>query len=223
MIFHLPQVVPPHLAAAVDSAVSAAPFVPASTERGRRLELAPDDVVGREQSKRLTEAFRANPMFSTLVMPRRLSTFRFHRYEPDMAWGERAAPAIAYDSDGTTVRVDLALTLFLCEPADYDGGELVIVDNDTPQPAKLSAGDAVAYPASDLAGVMPVTRGIRRVATCSIQSLVRGTAERAILTDIWSAIEHINHPSAPRPPGKEETTRTLHKARDSLIRQWADG
>ena len=56
--------------------------------------------------------------------------------------------------------------------------------------------------------------------TCSIQSLVRGTAERAILTDIWSAIEHINHPSAPRPPGKEETTRTLHKARDSLIRQW---
>jgi PKHD-type hydroxylase len=50
------------------------------------------------------------------------------------------------------IRSDLSATLFLSEPEDYDGGELVIEEMYGPQSVKLPAGDMVLYPSKSLHG-----------------------------------------------------------------------
>src|SRR5699024_7560319 len=53
----------------------------------------------------------------------------------------------------------LSMTLFLSEPDEYDGGELVIEDQFGAQQVKLPAGHMVLYPSTSLHQVTPVTRG----------------------------------------------------------------
>lgn len=62
------------------------------------------------------------------------------------------------------IRTDHSITVFLDDPADYDGGELRIKIGDHTTDIKLQAGDAVIYPTGCLHEVLPVTRGKRRVA-----------------------------------------------------------
>jgi predicted 2-oxoglutarate/Fe(II)-dependent dioxygenase YbiX len=59
---------------------------------------------------------------------------------------------------GLRIRTDLSVTLFLSEPVEYDGGELVVEDVYGSHEIKLAAGDLVLYPASSLHMVTPVTR-----------------------------------------------------------------
>ena len=58
-----------------------------------------------------------------------------------------------------SVRTDVSATLFLANPDEYDGGELVIEDTFGTQRVKLPAGDMVIYPSSSVHRVEPVTRG----------------------------------------------------------------
>ena len=68
--------------------------------------------------------------------------------------------------------------LFLADPADYDGGELVIEDMHGTHAVKLAAGHMIVYPADSRHRAAPVTRGVRIASVFWVQSLVRDDARR---------------------------------------------
>src|SRR5262245_57932078 len=86
----------------------------------------------------------------------------FNRYEGGMSFGAHVDNAIRQIA-GTPfrIRTDLAATLFLSRPEEYDGGELVVEDTYGAHAVKLPAGDMILYPATSLHWVNPVTRGVR--------------------------------------------------------------
>ena len=90
-----------------------------------------------------------------------------------------------------SLRTDLAATLFLSEPDEYDGGELEIEGEFGAQSVKLAAGDMVLYPASSLHRVTPVTRGARVASFFWIESLVGDDGERALLFDLDQSIQEL--------------------------------
>src|SRR5262249_32725746 len=115
------------------------------------------------------------------------------------------------------VRTDMAATLFISDPADYDGGELVIEDTFGQQRVKLPAGDMVLYPAASLHRVEPVTRGVRLVSFIWIQSLVRDDFYRSMLRELDITLQGLNR-SAPGDPAGPRLLNLYH----NLLRLWSE-
>ncbi|MGW8229065.1 MAG: 2OG-Fe(II) oxygenase, partial [Gammaproteobacteria bacterium] len=108
-------------------------------------------------------------------------------------------------------------TVFLNEPEDYEGGDMVIRTSFGDQRIKLHAGDAVVYPSSSLHHVAEVTGGERLVAVTWAQSMVRDAAKRELLYELNQARENL---LKQRP--EDEATKRVDVAYVNLIRMWAD-
>jgi PKHD-type hydroxylase len=121
------------------------------------------------------------------------------------------------NATGEYVRTDLSVTLFLCEPDEYEGGELVIEDTYGTQSVKLPAGDAVLYPSTSLHHVRPVTRGARVCSFFWLQSMVRSDEQRSLLLTLDVAIQRLAQ-DTPDHPSNVELTGVYH----NLLRQWAE-
>jgi PKHD-type hydroxylase len=91
------------------------------------------------------------------------------------------------------------VTLFLSEPDEYDGGELVVEDLYGSHEIKLAAGDLVLYPASSLHLVVPVTRGMRVASFFWLQSMVRDVHARSLIFDLDTSIQALVAAWARRP------------------------
>jgi PKHD-type hydroxylase len=115
------------------------------------------------------------------------------------------------------VRTDLSATLFLAEPDEYEGGELVIEDTYGVHSVKLPAGHLVLYPSSSLHHVRPVTRGARIASFFWIQSMLRDDGERTLLFDLDTAIQRLTV-DMPDHPAALQLTAVYH----NLLRRWAD-
>ena len=75
------------------------------------------------------------------------------------------------------------MTLFLSDPASYDGGELSFEVPFNKVKVKLNAGSAVVYPTGSRHQVLPVTRGIRYAAIFWIQTLFPVEAHRQAVSN----------------------------------------
>ena len=82
---------------------------------------------------------------------------------------------------------------------------------------RLSAGDAVLYPAGSMHHVSPVTRGERLVAVTWVQSLVRDAARRELLYGLNAAREKLLRDA----PEALETAQ-VNAAYLNLIRMWSE-
>jgi len=102
----------------------------------------------------------------------------FSRYGPGDRYGPHIDNAI-HPAGQVIVRTDLGATLFLSDPARYEGGALNIETSLGPQRVKLGAGDLLLYPATTRHQVEPVTGGTRLAAIFWVQSMVRDAAARA--------------------------------------------
>jgi PKHD-type hydroxylase len=141
----------------------------------------------------------------------------FNRYEAGMQFGSHVDNALRLlPKDGSKIRTDLSATLFLSDPAEYDGGQLLIEGNAGVQEIKLPAGHLVLYPSSSLHRVTPVARGIRFAAFFWIESLVRGTSQRSLLFDLDVAIQKLAAAGADE-QARLELTNCYH----NLLRMWA--
>lgn len=156
-----------------------------------------------------------HPVFRSAAMPRKTAAPYYARYTPGMAYGNHVDDPIM--GQGELYRTDVSLTIFLNDPADYDGGELCIQTPFGEQQVKLAAGDAVIYPSSSIHRVAEVTRGERLVAVTWIQSLVREPERRALLHELNHARETLlaSRPDAP------ETTQ-VNQSYVNLVRMWSD-
>jgi PKHD-type hydroxylase len=133
-----------------------------------------------------------------------------------MAYGDHLDDPVM-GADGVKYRSDIAVTIFLSEPQEYDGGELVIRSHAGDQEVKLPAGDAVLYPAGTIHHVNPVTRGERLVALTWVQSLIRDPGQRELLYGLNGAREKLLQ----RAPDAPETVQ-VNAAYLNLVRMWSD-
>ncbi len=151
-------------------------------------------------------------LFRMAVRPKRLSGLLFSRYDPGMQYGVHVDDALMQG-----MRTDVAFTLFLDDPADYDGGELVIETPGGDDEIKLPAGSMIAYPATTLHRVAQVTRGHRHVVAGWARSFVRDPAQRELLFDLDTARRTIFSRD-----GKSAEFDLISKSLANLTRMWAD-
>ena len=181
------------------------------------------DPFAREAGEMVLAALEASDVFRAAVLPRRLRSPLLSRSSPGRAYGVHVDDALmgggaASDPRGEApLRADVAVTVFLSEPGDYEGGELVIETTAGEISVRLAAGEAVAYPAGTLHRVAPVTRGERLVAATWAQSLVRDPARREILFDLDAAGRDLFGRE-----GKSRAFDLLAKSRSALLRRWAE-
>ena len=182
------------------------------------MQLAGTDPAARRLGDMILRALERSLRFVSAALPLKVFPPLFNRYAGGQTFGTHFDNAIL-QVPGTPhrLRSDLSATLFLCDPADYDGGELVVEDTYGAHAVKLPAGHMVLYPASSLHRVNPVTRGERLAAFFWIQSMVRDDGRRTLLYDLDTAIQHVAV-GLPDHPAVVQLTGVYH----NLLRGWAD-
>ena len=162
--------------------------------------------------KLVAERIMGNDVFQMAVRPKALTPLLFSRYEPGMNYGSHVDDALM---DG--MRSDVSFTLFLSEPASYDGGELVIESASGDDAVKLAAGSLVAYPSTALHHVAPVTRGGRLAVVGWARSFIRDGARRELLFDLDTARRAMFARD-----GKSAEYDLVSKSLTNLLRMWAE-
>lgn len=189
----------------------------AATVKNNR-QVAEDHAIGRKVSDLVVKALERNTLFRAAALPYKVYPPMFNRYETGETFGTHIDTAVRR-VPGTPhrVRTDLSATLFLNDPKDYDGGELVIDDTYGSHKVKLPPGDMILYPGSSLHHVVPVTRGARIASFFWIQSMVRDDSKRAILFDMDQSIQDLAR-TVPDHKSLIQLTGVYH----NLLRQWAE-
>jgi PKHD-type hydroxylase len=182
------------------------------------MQLAEGSVAARELGEMVLNALGQNALFISAALPKRVFPPLFNRYSGGQAFGTHVDNAIRQvGGTGQRIRTDLSATLFLADPAEYEGGDLVVEDTYGSHMVKLPAGHMILYPATSLHHVRPVTAGARLASFFWIESMVRDDGERTLLFDLDTAIQRLNfdnrdHPSA------VQLTGVYH----NLLRRWAE-
>lgn len=189
----------------------------ALAKRNRQLPEACE--VSRAGQRVVQNALAANALFLSAALPARILPPLFNRYADGETFGTHVDNAIRIDSaTGTRMRTDLSATLFLSDPAEYDGGDLTIEGPFGTAPYKLGAGDLLLYPASSLHSVKPITRGERLASFFWVQSLVRDDAARGMLFDLDQSVQALVGDRGGDDPEVLRLTNVYH----NLVRRWAD-
>src|ERR1700759_310592 len=184
-------------------------------------QLPPDSEVARKLGNRIVSALTANPRFLSAAIPLQIFPPLFNRYAASDGhhFGIHVDNAVRGDRlTGLRIRTDLSVTLFLSEPDEYDGGELVVEDLYGSHEIKLSAGVLVRSPASSLHLVTPVTRGMRVASFFWLQSMVRDAHARSLIFDLDTAIQALVERLGRDDPETVKLTGIYH----NLIRYWAE-
>jgi PKHD-type hydroxylase len=225
MLLHIDSVFTNEEAAAMRSSLEQADWVDGRVTAGyqsarakNNLQMPQNHPLAIELSDRVLQRLEQNQLFMGAALPTKVFPPLFNRYDGGHAFGTHVDNAIR-QVPGTPhrVRTDLSATLFLTEPQDYDGGELMIEDNYGTQSVKLPAGHMVLYPATSLHHVRPVTRGARISSFFWIQSMIRNDGERTLLFDLDMAIQRLAGEN-PDHPSTVQLTGVYH----NLIRLWAE-
>jgi len=181
-------------------------------------EQLPDGDVSRALQAMLVGALDRSPQFLAAALPRKVFPPRFNRYSgATNHYGRHVDNAVRFTQGGARVRTDLSCTVFLADPEDYDGGELVIHDPQSHRQVKLAAGQAVLYPGTSVHEVLPVTRGQRLAAFFWIESMVRSAQQRQVLLELDTAITALRERE-----GESDATVALTGTYHNLLRMWAE-
>ena len=182
------------------------------------LQIPVEHPAARQIGQLILRALGQNPFFISAALPLHILPPMFNRYAGGQQFGSHVDGSIRQvPGTGHRLRTDLSCTLFFADPADYDGGELVIEDTYGVKSVKLPAGHMVLYPATSLHHVTPVTRGARLCSFFWIQSMIRDDGRRALLFDLDQGIQAVGA-TQPDNPAVVRLTGVYH----NLLRQWAE-
>ncbi len=187
----------------------------AQVKKNRQLsELSP---VGLELGQIILKALVNNPLFFAAALPMRYMPPLFNRYEGGDHYGFHIDGSVrTIPGSNLSLRTDLSCTLFLCDPEDYDGGELIVSDTYGEHEVKLPAGDMILYPSSSLHKVEAVTRGARVCSFFWLQSMVADEGKRRLLFELDQNIQKLRERV-----GDCEEVVGLTGHYHNLLRQWA--
>jgi PKHD-type hydroxylase len=223
MVIAIPAVLDRDELARCRSLLERAPWVDGNITSGHQSALAKrnrqvpeESPEARELGAIILDALGRTPLFIAAALPLKVFPPLFNRYEPGDGFDTHVDNAVRVQRGSDfRIRTDLSATLFLNDPADYNGGELVAGDG---APVRLPAGDLLLYPASTLHHVTPVTRGARLASFFWIQSMVRDDAARRTLFELDSAIQTIAADRGQGDPAIVQLTGVYH----NLLRRWAE-
>ncbi len=179
-------------------------------------ELAADDKQMQQLNNIVMGSLVQHDKFKAAVIPLRVAAPYYARYIKGMTYGDHVDDPIM-GTGGQQYRSDISTTVFLNEPSEYEGGELVITTSFGEQKVKLAAGSAVVYPSSSLHHVAEVTKGTRLVAVTWSQSMIRDPAKRELLYQLNQARESLlkNRPD-------EVETKQVDVSYVNLFRMWSE-
>ncbi len=222
MIVCIPDVLDQATLKGILDAIDEGEFVDGRTTAGFRAKQVKNNQQmkrGDEQAEvikdRVVAALRGNRQFRQAAQPKVIQRPLISKYEPGMAYGSHVDDAIMGPHGGT--RTDVSTTVFLSDPDEYEGGELVIEQSIGELRVKLPAGSAVVYPSGDLHHVAPVTKGVRLAAVTWIQSLIRDPRQREILYDVDTVRRSLADQDA-----QSRDTNLAYKTYANLLRLWAE-
>lgn len=160
----------------------------------------------------VSKALMAHELVQAAARPRHIVSLILSRYGQGMSYGSHVDDAMMNGA-----RTDLSFTLFLNDPDQYEGGELIIDEPSAERPFKLSAGSMLLYPSNTLHRVNEVTAGQRLVIVGWIRSLIRDPAQREVLFDLDRSIAALRKKS-----DASELLPLLLKSRSNLMRMWME-
>ena len=184
----------------------------------RNRQLPEQSPVGHELGRTILAALARNPLFFSAALPLRFVPPLFNRYEGGEHYGLHVDGSVrSVPGTGEQLRTDLSCTLFLCDPEEYEGGELEVVDTYGAHEVKLPAGDLILYPSSSLHRVQPVTQGARVCSFFWLQSMVRDDRQRAMLFELDQVIQKLRGRL-----GESEESIALTGHYHNLLRMWSE-
>lgn len=188
-----------------------------SVKTKNNLQLLEESVEARQLGDAVLSALGKSKLFMSAALPAKIFPPLFNCYQGGQSFGIHVDNAIR-QVPGTPVKIrtDLSMTLFLAEPDEYEGGELIIEDTYGAHSVKLPAGHLVLYPSTSLHKVTPVTKGRRLASFFWLQSLVSSDEKRALLFDLDMSIQSLRQ-TRDDSPDIVRLTGVYH----NLLRQWA--
>jgi len=185
----------------------------------RNRQLPPDGDASRTLGANLLSILLSNSAFVSAAIPLRIYPPLFNRYDGGDHFDPHVDNAIRGDaSTGMRLRVDLAASVLLSDPEEYEGGDLIVDDVYGSRRFKPSAGDMALYPAGSLHMVTPVTRGVRFAAFIWLQSVIRAQEPRGLVHDLDRSIQDLVPRLAPDDPDLRKLVSVYH----NLIRRWGE-
>lgn len=167
-------------------------------------------------SQFILQKIATHPLFISACLPENIYPPKFNCYQNGGHYGLHIDSAIMNTNDGKQLRTDISATLFLSNPDEYDGGELLINTKYGMQSVKLDMGDLIIYPSTSLHQVTPVTKGRRVSAFFWVQSLVKNEQQREILFDLDQSIQKLTLALSENTDELQSLTGIYH----NLLRQW---
>ena len=225
MMLHIPEVLSreqvAHMRAALDNADwtdGRATVGPQGAQVKQNRQLPEASPLAAELGAVIQAALARNPMYVSAALPLRTVPPLFNSYAGGEHYGAHVDGAVRQVPGGQPpLRTDLSCTLFLADPEDYDGGELVVADTYGTHEVKLPAGDMILYPSSSVHKVEPVTRGTRVCSFFWVQSMVRDDARRSMLLELDQSIQRLRLRIG---DCQEVVALTSHY--HNLLRMWAE-
>lgn len=200
-----------------ETGLSTAGAQAAAVKNNRQMPLS--SALAQQLGDQILRALSRNATFMSAALPLKILPPMFNRYCIGEHFGIHVDNAIrSVPGTPIKIRTDLSCTLFLTEPEDYDGGELIVEDHYGAQEIKLPAGHLVLYPSTSLHMVEPVTRGERIAAFFWLQSMIRSDQNRSLLFDFDQTIQELTMRDGSADPHVVRLSGIYH----NLIRTWAD-
>jgi len=188
-----------------------------SAQAKRNLQVPEDASAARDLGEMILGALGRNSTFVSAALPLRVFPPLFNRYDEGMAFDTHVDNSIRF-AGSVRFRTDVSATLFLTDPGDYDGGELIVEDAYGEHAVKLPAGDMILYPASSLHRVSPITRGSRWASFFWAQSMVKSDEQRTLLWNLDNAIQALTLKVGQTAPEVVSLAGSYH----NLLRMWAE-
>lgn len=182
------------------------------------LQLPEDSPVAHQLGNVVLDALTRSEEFLAAALPNKIFPPMFNCYQQGGEYGFHVDNSIRrITGTAIKIRTDVSMTVFLNEPEEYEGGELVVADTYGEQRVKFAAGDAVLYPSTSMHKVTPVTAGRRLASFFWIQSLVRSDAQRRTIYDLDKSIQALTAEN-PNHPQLVPLAGVYHR----LLQQWSE-
>ncbi|MFZ6681904.1 Fe2+-dependent dioxygenase [Undibacterium sp. Tian12W] len=228
MMLHIPGVLSREQVSAIRLRLDAANWVDGKQTVGaqgaqvkRNRQLPEHSALAQELGQIVLAALKNNPLFFAAALPLRIVPPLFNSYAGGEHYGLHVDGAVRNVANAANVnyslRTDVSSTLFLCDPEEYNGGELEVVDTYGTHEVKLPAGDLILYPSTSLHQVLPVTRGERVCSFLWTQSMIRDDARRTMLFEMDQNITRLRSLL-----GDSVEVLSLTGQYHNLLRMWSE-